>query len=119
MVTDTVSLEEAASDPESREILRPLGPDDDSRERDLTGDRRVEALEYCRERITARELPMKLVQVEHLLGGNRIVFYFTAPRRVDFRDLVRDLSRRFLTRIELRQSATGRSHGGQFGFGRQ
>jgi cell fate regulator YaaT (PSP1 superfamily) len=103
MVTDSRPVEEVDGDPESREILRLLSPDDASRERELAGERRREAAEYCCDRIAARELPMKLVQVEHLLGGNRIVFYFTAPRRVDFRDLVRDLSRRFRTRIELRQ----------------
>ena len=103
LITDTVPFEQAAEDPESREILRSLGQDDEARENDLVGPRRAEAVAYCRERITARELPMKLVQVEQLLGGNRIIFYFTAPRRVDFRDLVRDLSRRFRTRIELRQ----------------
>jgi cell fate regulator YaaT (PSP1 superfamily) len=62
-----------------------------------------EAGQYCREQIRKRNLPMKLVTVEHLLGGERIVFYFTAETRVDFRELVRDLASQFRTRIEMRQ----------------
>jgi cell fate regulator YaaT (PSP1 superfamily) len=46
---------------------------------------------------------MELVDVEHLFGGERIVFYFLAEKRVDFRDLVKDLAREFQTRIEMRQ----------------
>jgi cell fate regulator YaaT (PSP1 superfamily) len=87
----------------ARRVLRPVTPEDEARVEELNGPIRREEMDYCRERIRARELPMRLVLAEHLLGGNRIVFYFTAPRRVDFRDLVRDLSRRFRTRIELRQ----------------
>jgi cell fate regulator YaaT (PSP1 superfamily) len=106
LVTEVLPWEGEEGDGETAdggEILRAVGPDDETREEDLIGRRRNEALEYGRERIAARDLPMRLVDVEHLLGGNRVVFYFTAPRRVDFRDLVRDLSRRFRTRIELRQ----------------
>jgi cell fate regulator YaaT (PSP1 superfamily) len=46
---------------------------------------------------------MELVDVEHLLGGERIIFYFLAEKRVDFRELVKDLAREFQTRIEMRQ----------------
>jgi len=53
--------------------------------------------------IADRKLQMALVDVEHLFGGERIVFYFLAEKRVDFRELVKDLARDFQTRIELRQ----------------
>jgi cell fate regulator YaaT (PSP1 superfamily) len=53
--------------------------------------------------IGERKLQMALVDVEHLFGGERIVFYFLADKRVDFRDLVKDLAREFQTRIEMRQ----------------
>jgi len=46
---------------------------------------------------------MELVDVEHLFGGERIIFYFLAEKRVDFRDLVKDLAREYQTRIEMRQ----------------
>ena len=58
---------------------------------------------YCKSCIASRNLPMKLVGVEHLLGGDRIIFYFVAESRVDFRALVRDLAHEFQTRIEMRQ----------------
>jgi len=61
------------------------------------------AFRLCRKRIKARELPMKLSRVEYLFDGSRVIFYFTAEHRVDFRDLVKDLARELRTRIEMRQ----------------
>ena len=60
-------------------------------------------LRYCRQKIREHNLPMKLVNVEHLLGGEKIIFYFIAEGRVDFRELVKDLAREYHTRIELKQ----------------
>ena len=57
----------------------------------------------CRQFIEQRKLQMELVDVEHLFGGERIVFYFLAEKRVDFRELVKDLAREYRTRIEMRQ----------------
>ena len=60
----------------------------------------------CVQLIRHRKLQMQLIDVEHLLGGERIVFYFLVKppeKRVDFRELVRDLAREFQTRIEMRQ----------------
>jgi len=75
---------------------------------DLAEDRHLrqsekEKMEVCRRFIEARGLPMKLVDCEHLFGGERVVFYFMSEGRVDFRELVRDLAREFQTRIEMRQ----------------
>ena len=53
--------------------------------------------------INERKLQMELVDVENLFGGERLIFYFLAEKRVDFRDLVKDLAREFRTRIEMRQ----------------
>lgn len=55
------------------------------------------------EKIAAHNLPMKLVSVEQTFDGNKIIFYFTADGRIDFRELVKDLASVFRTRIELRQ----------------
>ncbi|WP_163328481.1 stage 0 sporulation family protein [Desulfurobacterium thermolithotrophum] len=63
----------------------------------------VEALKICKEKVKKHELPMKLVKAYTTLNRERIVFYFTAESRVDFRQLVRDLAAHFKTRIELRQ----------------
>jgi cell fate regulator YaaT (PSP1 superfamily) len=64
---------------------------------------RAEAREFCIERIMARGLPMKLVATEVTLDRKRIIFYFVAETRIDFRELVKDLAAKFKTRIELRQ----------------
>jgi len=62
-----------------------------------------EAFEYCRQCIRERKLEMKLVDVEVFFDRSKIIFYFTAPNRIDFRELVKDLVRNYRTRIELRQ----------------
>ncbi len=58
---------------------------------------------YCLEAIRRHKLDMRLTEVEHLLGGEKVIFYFVSPERVDFRELVRDLAREYRTRIEMRQ----------------
>ena len=62
-----------------------------------------EAFEICQKKISAHGLDMKLVDVEYTFDGGKVLFYFTADGRVDFRDLVKDLASVFKTRIELRQ----------------
>lgn len=62
-----------------------------------------EAFDICLEKIKAHHLDMNLVEVEYTFDGNKILFYFTADGRVDFRELVKDLAALFRTRIELRQ----------------
>ncbi len=62
-----------------------------------------EAMKICEEKIAAHGLAMKLVNVEYAFDGHKILFYFTADGRVDFRGLVKDLASVFRTRIELRQ----------------
>lgn len=62
-----------------------------------------EALKICKEKIKKYKLEMNLVDVEYKFDGSKILFYFTADGRIDFRDLVKDLASVFKTRIELRQ----------------
>ncbi len=62
-----------------------------------------EAFAYCKQCIVERELDMKLVDVEIFFDRSKFIFYFTAPLRIDFRELVKDLVREYRTRIELRQ----------------
>ncbi len=62
-----------------------------------------EAFAVCLRKIDAHELKMKLVDVEYQFDGNKICFYFTADKRIDFRALVKDLAAEYRTRIELRQ----------------
>ena len=63
----------------------------------------ADALRICAQKITAHKLDMNLVSVEYTFDVSKIIFYFTAEGRVDFRDLVKDLAGIFRTRIELRQ----------------
>ncbi len=86
----------------THEIIRKAEEEDLDQE-DRNRRREQEAFEYCRERIELRELPMDLAEVEVAFGGHRITFYFSAERRVDFRELVKDLAARLQARIELRQ----------------
>lgn len=62
-----------------------------------------EALEICLKKIEEHKLDMKLIDVEYTFDNNKVIFYFTADGRVDFRELVKDLATIFKTRIELRQ----------------
>lgn len=63
----------------------------------------AEVLEKCREKVVEYGLPMKLVRAEYSYDGSRLVFFFTSEKRVDFRDLVKELAKTFRARIELRQ----------------
>ena len=66
-------------------------------------EREKEAFGICEQKIRERSLPMKLVNVEYTFDMGKIIFYFTADGRIDFRELVKDLAAVFRTRIELRQ----------------
>ncbi len=90
------------TEPTKGRILRLLTPDDQAIQLKLKENERRE-FEACRRFIEERKLQMELVDVEHLFGGERIIFYFLAEKRVDFRELVKDLAREFQTRIEMRQ----------------
>jgi cell fate regulator YaaT (PSP1 superfamily) len=84
------------------EVLR-VATDEDLAAAALLAARQAEGYEVCRRLIEQRRLQMNLVDVEAILGGERLVFYYLAEKRVDFRELVKDLARAFHTRIEMRQ----------------
>jgi len=85
-----------------KKVLR-LANDEDLRQKLDNEKFEKEAKSFCYERISARGLPMKLVCSEVALDRKKIVFYFTADGRIDFRELVKDLAAKFKTRIEMRQ----------------
>lgn len=89
------------AEPPRRVLRRIDGNDLRQQTRNFTRER--EAFLFCRERIKLRNLPMKLIRVEYLHGGNKAIFYFAAENRVDFRELVKDLASRLHTRIVMRQ----------------
>ena len=88
--------------PARGEVVRPASVEDLAAEAKLA-DRRREGLEACRGFVAARRLQMDLIDVEAILGGERMVFFYLAEKRVDFRELVKDLARALQTRIEMRQ----------------
>ncbi len=90
----------------SEKNLKPLfrlATPEDLREQKENKALEAEAFRHCRECISAHSLEMKLVDVEVYFDRSKMVFYFTAPGRIDFRELVKDLVRAYRTRIELRQ----------------
>jgi cell fate regulator YaaT (PSP1 superfamily) len=84
------------------QIIRSATPEDLSAESRLA-EREKKGLAACREFAGRRRLQMDLVDVEAIFGGERMVFYYVSEKRVDFRELVKDLARAMQTRIEMRQ----------------
>ncbi len=85
-----------------KEVLRIATAEDVERERS-NREKEEKAFRICQEKIRAHELDMKLVSAEYTFDNSKLLFYFTADGRIDFRDLVKDLAGVFRTRIELRQ----------------
>ncbi len=83
-------------------VLRIATPKDDKQE-ESNREKEKEALRVCLEKIQKHNLEMKLIDAEYTFDNNKVLFYFTADGRVDFRELVKDLASVFKTRIELRQ----------------
>lgn len=83
-------------------VLRIATPKDDKQEEE-NREKEKEALKVCLEKIQKHNLDMKLIDAEYTFDNNKVLFYFTADGRVDFRELVKDLAAVFKTRIELRQ----------------
>ncbi|MEM1303909.1 MAG: regulatory iron-sulfur-containing complex subunit RicT [Planctomycetota bacterium] len=89
-------------DPKSGQILRLESPEDQVELQKIV-EQKSRELAACKERIGALSLDMQLVDVERLYGGERVVVYYLAESRVDFRELVKQLAKEFQTRIEMRQ----------------
>lgn len=83
-------------------VLRVATPKDDEQEA-ANKKKEKDAFQICLEKIRKHELPMKLIDAEYTFDNNKVLFYFTADGRIDFRELVKDLASVFKTRIELRQ----------------
>lgn len=83
-------------------VIRKATEEDDEREK-KNREKEREAYKICQEKILKHGLEMKLINAEYTFDNNKVLFYFTADGRVDFRELVKDLAAVFRTRIELRQ----------------
>ena len=91
------------------DVIQPLKPviriatEADERTAEKNKEKEKEAFKICLEKIAKHKLEMKLVEAEYTFDNNKLLFYFTADGRIDFRELVKDLAAVFRTRIELRQ----------------
>ena len=94
---------------EDDKVIQPLKPvirvatDEDEKVMERNKEKEAEAYVICKEKIAKHGLEMKLVAAEYTFDNNKLLFYFTADGRIDFRELVKDLAAVFRTRIELRQ----------------
>ena len=99
----------ANTEVEDSEIVAPLKPiiriatKQDIIKHEENEKKKARAMELCQEKIDNRGLEMKLIDVEYTFDNSKVIFYFTADGRVDFRELVKDLAAVFRMRIELRQ----------------
>ena len=90
-------------------VVQPLKPvlriatDRDNEQEAANKGKEKEAFRICQEKIRKHGLDMKLIDAEYTFDNNKVLFYFTADGRIDFRELVKDLASVFKTRIELRQ----------------
>ncbi len=85
-----------------KSVIR-LATDEDKKKEEANKKKEKDAFKVCLEKIRKHNLEMKLIDVEYTFDNNKILFYFTADGRIDFRELVKDLAAVFKTRIELRQ----------------
>ena len=85
-----------------KKVIR-VASNQDLKNRDYYKSKEAEALKICEEKVKKHNLDMKLTGVEYKFDGSKILFYFTADGRIDFRELVKELASIFKTRIELRQ----------------
>ena len=99
----------APKEVEDDKVIQPLKPvirvatDEDEKVVEKNREKEKEAFKICKEKIQKHNLEMKLVEAEYTFDNNKLLFYFTADGRIDFRELVKDLAAVFRTRIELRQ----------------
>ena len=85
-----------------KSVIR-IATEEDKRAEEKNREKEKEAFEICLEKIRKHNLDMKLINAEYTFDNNKVLFYFTADGRIDFRELVKDLAAVFRTRIELRQ----------------
>ncbi len=115
VIVDTAMGEEygevviAKKEVEDKDVTEPLkkviriATEKDKKMRSDYKSKESEALKTCEEKVKKHGLPMKLIDAEYKYDGSKVIFYFTADGRIDFRELVKDLASIFRTRIELRQ----------------
>ena len=100
--TVTASHRTMTDEEELHRVIR-VANSNDMRQHERNMEKQLSARNLCRKLISEQSLPMKLINIEYLHGGNKAVFYFESEGRVDFRRLVRDLAQQLHVRVEMRQ----------------
>ncbi len=85
------------------EVLYKVTEEDKKKQKEIEEEIIPSEFGFCQKKIKEHSLPMKLASVEHLFGSKKIIFYFLAKGRVDFRELVKDLAKEYKSRIEMKQ----------------
>jgi cell fate regulator YaaT (PSP1 superfamily) len=85
------------------EVLHKATEEEEKKQEEIEKETIPSEYKFCQEKIKEHNLPMKLASVEHLFGSKKIIFYFLAKGRVDFRELVKDLAKKYKSRIEMKQ----------------
>ena len=96
-------IEDDASVEYLGEVLRKATPEDKEKQKKIDQETIPNESKFCQMKMKEHKLLMKLAYVEHLFGSKKIIFYFLASGRVDFRELVKDLAKEYQARIELKQ----------------
>lgn len=102
VVSAPKEIEESAITQPLKSVIR-IATEEDKRIEEKNREKEKEAFQICLEKIRKHGLQMKLINAEYTFDNNKVLFYFTADGRIDFRELVKDLAAVFRTRIELRQ----------------
>jgi len=103
VVSESTSGPEAGQNKPDFKVLRRASDEDLQKLETIGSEKVVEEYKFCDAKIKEHNLPMRLADVEHLFGDDKIIFYFLADGRVDFRALVKVLAKQYQTRIELKQ----------------
>ena len=102
VVLGSREVDESKVEPPLKPVIRMATPEDEAVEA-KNKEKEKAAFKICQEKIKKHNLEMKLIDAEYTFDNNKVLFYFTADGRIDFRELVKDLASVFKTRIELRQ----------------
>lgn len=87
----------------ANEIIRRAEENDKEKHKKIQDEIIPQEYKYCRKKVKELGIPMKLIGIEHLFGGKKIIIYYIAEKRIDFRELVKDLANEFQARIEMKQ----------------
>lgn len=102
VILTPMEIEEEKVPQPFRDVVR-MADEKDKKQEEENATKEAEAYRICKQKITERMLDMKLIRAEYTFDNSKVLFYFTADGRIDFRELVKDLAGIFKTRIELRQ----------------